>query len=407
MKTQYNIIWIDDEHDKQGAFIDSAELSGFKLIAFKTSREGMEYLRENLHDVDAVILDAKVFKDNTNELASTKGLRASLDEIAKISGLHNRREIPHVIFTGQPDLFGRQEFEDMVDGVDIFSKLQSNEVLFQRLRELIGESASASLRNQFPAGYEACEWMGKDSWRMLFPILDSMRSGVKLMSAPYNDLRKVVEIAFRKLHEAGVIHERLIDNGNVILQGCSIFLAGMDATLKKQGDSVKATARVTPKLVGDQLKFVLDVCQVGSHTQSDDEIPENKPSILEVEKWNPNHQLLETATLMTLDFIVWTKAYVEANPDPVRNMENWVPELIPQRATGMPLEVEGEVMSGNTRGDFFVRPREPEVTEHKNICIGQRLVKPNEISVGVRVRVTTSGRVLGNGALAADHYTCL
>ena len=129
MKKQYKIIWIDDEYDKQGAFIHSAKLSGFEMIPFKASREGMDYLRASLHTVDAIILDAKVFKDNTNELASTRGLRSSLDEISKISGQNNRLEIPHVIFTGQPDLFGRQEFEDMVDGVEIFSKFQSNELI--------------------------------------------------------------------------------------------------------------------------------------------------------------------------------------------------------------------------------------------------------------------------------------
>jgi hypothetical protein len=407
MTHPYKILWIDDQHEEFPQFIDEAGYSGFEITAFKTSRSGTDYLRQNLHDIDAVILDAKVFKDSIDEVADLRGLSASLAEILRISGENGRRDIPHLVFTGVPDLVDDQGFKSQMDGmgVAVFSKSGSNDKVFDALRTMIGDSPSASIRNRYPAGYAACEWMGKDSWRMLFPILDSMRSGVKLMSAPYNDLRKVVEIAFRKLHEAGVIHERLIDNGNVILQGCSIFLAGMDATLKKQGDSVKAKARVTPKLVGDQLKFVLDVCQVGSHTQSDHEIPENKPSILEVEKWNPNHQLLETATLMTLDFIVWTKAYVEANPDPVLNMANWEP--ISQCEIGSSIEVEGEVMSGNARGDFFVRARTPEETDHRNICIGSRLVRSNELAVGVHVRVTTSGRILGNNALAADSYTCL
>jgi hypothetical protein len=405
MKTLYKIIWIDDQYDEQASFIDQAEREGFDIVPFRTSREGMSFLRDNLHDVDALILDAKVFTESTADTASERGLIASLTKIASLSGQNNGKEIPHVIFTGQPDLCDDDAFAEKMNGIPVFSKNKSNAPLFEKLRELIGESISATLRNRYTEGYAACEWLERDCWRMLFPILDSMRSGVKLMSDPYNDLRKVVEIAFRKLHDAKIIHERLIENGNVILQGCSIFLAGMDANLRKQGDSVKAKARVTPKLVGDQLKFVLDVCQVGSHTQSDHEIPENKPSILEVEKWNTNHQLLETATLMTLDFIVWAKAYVDANPDPILNMANWEP--ISQCEIGSLIKVEGEVISVNRGGNAFVKTDHLEETGRRNVCIGSWLVNNNELGRGVRVRVTTSGKLLENGALAADSYICL
>ena len=405
MTARYNIIWIDDQYDEQESFIDLADREGFHIVPFKTSRDGMSYLRKNLRDVDAVILDAKVFKENTDELASTKGLKASLDELAKISGQNNLSDIPHVIFTGQPDLIGNSAFEDLVDGVAIFSKLKSNELLFQRLRELIGESASASLRNGFPAAYAACEWMGRDSWRMLFPILASMRSGARLMSDPYNDLRKVVELTFRELHKAGILHERLIENGELNLVGSSCFLAGLPAKFGRTGATVKAKAGVIPKLVGEQIRFVLNVCQVGSHTEGSHEISESKPSIMEVERWNKSHNLLEIATLMTLDFIVWAKAYVDESPDPRINMSNWEP--ISQCEIGSSIEVEGEVISVNGGGNAFVKPDHLEETDHKNICIGNRLVKNNELVIGVRVRATTSGKQLNNGALAADSYVCL
>jgi hypothetical protein len=162
---------------------------------------------------------------------------------------------------------------------------------------------------------------------------------------------------------------------------------------------------VVPKLVGDQLKFILDVCQVGSHTQSDQDVPKTKPSITEVERWNLSHHLLEAATLMTLDFIVWTKAYVEANPNPVQNMDNWEP--ICQCEKPALLEVEGEVFTVNRGGNAFVKTDQLEETGRKNICIGNWLVKNNEIRIGARVRVTTSRKLLDNGALAADSFVCL
>jgi hypothetical protein len=385
MKTPCKIIWIDDQHDEQESFIDQAEREGFRLIPFKTSREGMEYLRDNLLFVDAVILDAKVFKESNTELASTKGLRSSLDELAKISGQNKLREIPHVIFTGQPDLFGNSAFEDMVDGVPIFSKLQSNERLFQKLRELIGESASASIRNRYPLAYSACGWIAGNSWHLLYPILNSMETGVELITDPYNDLRKVTELAFRKLHEARIIHEQLIENGEVNLVGSSCFLAGLPARFGRTGTAVKAKSGVIPKLVGEQIRFVLNVCQVGSHTEGNHKIPESKPSIMEVEKWNRSHHLLEIATLMTLDFIVWAKAYVDESPDPKINMANWEPIVAAE--TVSTFEYQGVVSKQDPWGNFFVKLDDLPGRAQQDARIKKNLVKLGELQQGVRVLI--------------------
>lgn len=415
MKTQYNVIWIDDQFDEQASFIDLAEREGFNLITFKTSRDGMNHLRDNLLDIDAVILDAKVFKESEAELATTKGLRASLDEIAKISGQNNSRDIPHVIFTGQPDLFGSSAFEDMVDGIPIFSKLHSSETLFHRLRKLIGESASASIRNRYPEAYAACEWLTRDSWRMLFPILNSMETGAQLATDPYNDLRKVLENGFRKLYDVGILHERLIENGMVNIQGSSLFLAGIEVKFGSDGTSIKAKSAVIPKLVSEQIRFVLSVCQVGSHTEGNHEIPVTKPSISEVEKWNRAHHLLEIATLMTMDFIVWAKAYMANHPDAVANMANWEPISIIGNGSssnaGEPevvsVVVEGEILSITPGSHAFVNTKHLVETEGRNVFIEKKLIKNNELRVGMRVRVSTSGKVLQNNALAAASYTCL
>jgi hypothetical protein len=252
--------------------------------------------------------------------------------------------------------------------------------------------------------------MAGNSWRLLYPILNSMESGAGLATDPYNDLRKVLELGFRKLHEAGIIHERLIENGELNIQGSSLFLAGMEARFGRDGTIVKAKSGVIPKLVGEQVKFVLNVCQVGSHTEGNQEIPATKPSIMAVEKRNKNHHLLEIATLMTLDFIVWAKAYVDENLDATVNMANWEP--ISQSGHGMFLEVdsvevEGVILSITRGGHAFVKTDHLDETGRRNICIGSRLIKNNELTKGMRVKVTTSGKLLDNGALAAESYICI
>lgn len=417
MKTQYKIIWIDDQHDEQESFIDQADREGFEIVPFKTSRDGMSYLRDNLHDVDGIILDAKVFTESTNDTPTERGLNASIKEIAKIIGENHGRDIPYVIFTGQPDLQNDSDFAEKMDGVSVFSKSSpSNKPLFEKLKSLIGDTISTSLRNRYPHAYEASHVITPygESWRLLYPILDSFTSGKPLLSDPYNDLRKVLEHAFRYLHKYAVIHERLIENGQVNLWGSSAFLGDYPAKYGNEGRAVKAKSAVIPKLVAEQVRFVLNVCQVGSHTEGYHEIPITKPSISEVEKWNRDHHLLEIATLMTLDFIVWAKSYVTAHPDAAANMTNW--ELIPTSGkdsasnTECPdiecIVVEGEILSITSGGHAFVNTKFIAETEGRNVFIEKNLIKNNELRAGMRVSVSTSGKV-NKDTLVAASYTCL
>lgn len=408
MTTRYKIIWIDDQYDEQESFIDQADREGFDIVPFKTSRDGMSFLRENLHDVDAVILDAKVFTESTADTATERGLLASLTKIASLSGQNNGKEIPHVIFTGQPDLCDDADFAEKMNGIPVFSKNKSNASLFEKLRELIGDSLGALLRNRYPEAYAACgpDYLGNDCWRLLFPILSSIHSGSPLQSDSYNDLRKVLESAFRLLHAKGVIHERLIERGTVNLQGSSLFLSGREAKLTRDGISVKAKSPVIPLLLAEGVRYVLNLTQTGSHTSDTMEIPMDRPSIPAVERLVPNHHLLETATLMTLDFIVWAKAYVDENLDPNTNMGNWEP-IAPADA-GELFESEGIILSIDRKGNAFVRPDDSSLGQGKNVCIGSDMTQMKALSRGMRVAVRTSGILIPwCDAWEARDYTLL
>jgi hypothetical protein len=381
---RYNIIWIDDLYDKQEAFCILAELKGFVLIPFRTSCEGMLYLRNNLHDIDAVILDARVFRDTVEEAPTTGGLSASLAELAKISGQHNLRDIPHVIFTGEPDLIGNDVFEQMTNGVEIFRKLESNDALFDKLKVLIGDSQNSTLRNRYPAVYDACvaDDVGRECWVRLYPILAFMNSGKQSLSDPYNDIRQVLEFVFRMLYRKGILHERLIENDAVNLNGSSRFLAAGGCDLR-DGTKVNCKTPVFPKLFADEVRFILNVTQLGSHTEDAGDNKSGRPSIKEVEKYVLNHHLLEVVTLMTLDLIVWARVYVDENPNPIENMKNWeVSSLAAASESG-----KGVVLKPDLAGNYFVKLDDRKATGGGNVRIRKRLIKGGGLIVDSRVCV--------------------
>ena len=113
-KEDYNVIWIDDEWDTIGkAFIQICEKRHkIHIKAFKTRREGMDVLEQNLKFWDAVILDAKAYNNSSaNEVADVDGL---YEAIRQIERLKLKRHIPYFVLTRQPDLMDDRMFEKSV-----------------------------------------------------------------------------------------------------------------------------------------------------------------------------------------------------------------------------------------------------------------------------------------------------
>ena len=64
---RYQVLWIDDDAEKQDGFLDSAYLEGLDINYYKTSKEGMEELTSKIEQYDAVILDAMVYNESEDE----------------------------------------------------------------------------------------------------------------------------------------------------------------------------------------------------------------------------------------------------------------------------------------------------------------------------------------------------
>ena len=113
-KEEYNVIWIDDEWDTIGnAFMQICEKRhNIHVTPFKTRREGMDALEQNLKSWDAVILDAKAFNNSsTNEVADVDGLYEAIRQIERLKA---KRYIPYFVLTRQPDLMDDRMFEKSV-----------------------------------------------------------------------------------------------------------------------------------------------------------------------------------------------------------------------------------------------------------------------------------------------------
>ena len=393
MNERYNILWIDDQYAELSGFIDEAYSEGFDITPFSSSCDGMAFLESNLSAVDALILDAKVFKKGPEDVPSEKGLFNSLFEIARISGKSQGKEIPYVVFTGQPDLESDAVFADRLNGASVFSKNQDTTPLFDKLRELIGDSPNATVRNQYRAAYHSCcqGRINSQCWKLLAPVLRSITYVEDLPTDPYNDVRKALEWVFRYLHDHCVIHEKLIDDtGRVNLQGISHFLAGNKVHLKLTNEYLLTQQPILPKLLADSTKFILDVTQPGSHTEQFEYTDTVKSSIEAVKEHAPGNHLIQIVAIMTADFAVWATNYVAAHPDAHANRALWTQVEDSLSGDDECIECEGLVDGIDSYGNWYVITSHIPETRGKNVRIVRSLIDKTGMPLSKGLIVSTS-----------------
>ena len=377
----YQILWIDDEHDKQDNFFDLAAQHELYITPYKTSREGMEYLEANMDAVDAVILDAKVFKDSTNEVAKLKGLHSSIKTIAGLEERHNT-SIPHVVFTGQEDLESSEDFRDQMDEIPVFSKHTQQDDLIAYIRDSIGDSRNAYFRNKYADIHTFCQQDALTSslWSSLLPLLKHANEEEAISINPYNEIRKCLELIYRLLHKKKVLHDLLVDK-EVNLTLSSLYLAGLPTYEKQSVPPLASKKPILPGLIASNVRYILEVTQGGSHSSDPDKADIADYSIAYLEKYVPEHHLVKCLVPMLLDIITWARAYIIENPDESANQSLWVN-----------LKEDAYVCRGTIRTNRNGYPEvhvDPPSFIHYKLRLDTRLPNASSLADGDKVIVTT------------------
>lgn len=227
-KEDYNIIWIDDEWDTRGkSFIKLCEKRhNIHIRPFKTRREGIDALEQNLKFWDAVILDAKAFNNSsTNEEASVDGLFVARDRLLE---LRQRRYIPFFVFTRQPDLFKDEMFEKAV-GKYYKKDAEGRTSLIAAIKEEVSLSPRHQLRVQYSSVLDRLYSIDIESGESILNIFEAMHYPQDHPDFEpidhYNKLRKILEWNYRESIKYGIIPEGCVENGIVNLNQSCCYLS--------------------------------------------------------------------------------------------------------------------------------------------------------------------------------------
>lgn len=327
-KEYYNVIWIDDEWDTIGkSFIQICEIRhNIHITPFKTRREGIDALEQNLKFWDAVILDAKAFNNSsTNEVASVDGLFAARDRLLE---LRQRRYIPFFVFTRQPDLFKDEMFEKAV-GKYYKKDAAGQASLITAIKEEVSLSPRHQLRVQYSSVLDRLYSIDIESGESILNIFEAMHYPQDHPDFEpidhYNKLRKILEWNYKESIKYGIIPEECVENGIVNLNQSCCYLCGLncDHIHLRYGDETQKE-HIVPKHIKDMMFLVLYLGNINSHTA---QLPKEDIDRLEVylkDEVRNSRYLIFSLALQICEITMWLGRYMDEHPNKEENLRKCV-----------------------------------------------------------------------------------
>lgn len=317
MDIQYNILWIDDEYDKFSAFIQECEeVYSIGINPYKTCQDGLLALERDLDKWDAVLLDAKMFNETINEVASLKGLGRAIQRLNELS---SRKKIPYFIFTGQPDLLSSENFRDLYG--EYYEKSVDEERLIKDIMKAVELSDKNQIRTNYQEVFTALktlELTGEPE-SIFLDILCPLHNKEKEVDFKprlhYTQLRKAIEYLFRSCNKAGLVPDLCISNEKVNLNQSSLYLAGKPA----ENLNIICSKKIIPEYIENIIRSILDLGNTASHTVDLNEQEEKKVDNLF--KSLKSNYLIYGLTLQLCEVVVWFANYISTNADRDTNLK--------------------------------------------------------------------------------------
>ena len=332
------VLWIDDEcNDRhKNAIIGSAEQDEIDFVGFESHEEGMLELEGNLSAYDAVVLDAKVKYEKGSEKLGLSGLTASRDRLIELNskGIY----LPYFIFTGQPGYMDNEMFAESYG--EFYTKSVDEERLLTDIRNSIESKDDYVLQMIHPKVF-ACimDYLGEEIRPKVLDLLkESESEKAGLYRADFNDIRKVVERIFSILHGENLIPSEIY-NGHGSITGCSKFLSG-----NRDMDFIP-NVEILPPTVSYLLMCLLTVTQDASHGDGNLRLGVDK-----YVKDNNSSYVYRTCIYQLLEFISWTKDYLDSDP----KQDDWTDHRKSIETGSDP--VEGTIVNPQPSGVAFFMP---------------------------------------------------
>lgn len=338
---RYNVLWLEDEPEKNPVFIDRAEFDGIDLIHVYTVMDFKKVLSEKVKILDAVVLDAKGVLESLEEKPSLVALKKALSFINENNHI---KLLPHFILSahlGQDENRSAREFlEDEI----IYTKSEDENKLIPDLKKAADQQKNTQIKHNNEAFFNAIKSYDIEAQNLFIDILSSLHVETSRLDEKlyFTHIRIVLEQMFRKANRIGLLHDFCIDKGKVNLSDSSLFLSG-----RKTKHSKDASASIShfPNIISQSVFNILTITGAASHTTDPDY--ENNINIQEYRKSIKTPYLLYNLTFQLMDILIWFDEYVKQKPDQEENKKLWVKIDEPEQIDNNAVWIEGKFISVN------------------------------------------------------------
>ena len=296
MHRNLKVFWLDDEcnTEKLSGLIEDANDNGIDLIGFESYEDGLNEIKVNYKDYDAVILDANFKEHNESLVEDTTGNLAIKfsKELKKIP-----KEFDPFVLTGNKK---GPNFQEHFGRDHIFRKNElDSDDLWDSIKKWFNNLPDVRIKNKYIEAFDVCndDYIGEKSGKLLLKILRN-EDDYNL-----NYVRQILEALFDKYEKLDLIPN------NLEFAQTSRFLSGIEENNLQLNKSSRL-----PLPVSEILRCIIRTVNPGSHYTSDEELKKD------LDKYLTNKYSKKAIVLLLIDVLIDFKRQVDSNP--IKN--NWV-----------------------------------------------------------------------------------
>ena len=310
MSEKYNVLWIDDQHEKMKAVHKTATDFNIKLWPYKSMNGGCKELKANISKYDAVLLDAKFF-ENESDMPGTEDTRwvhKTKDFIRDLD-----KTLDYFVWTGQAKTFASPEFNNAFPHVFDKGLDKDEDALFKKLVEVCENRTETKLKHKYPNSIAVCDdnYIGKKEFSRVFQIIKDIEHPENIINQQdaLSPIRKILEAIFKKLNNIGLIPDE-IQNGQGAINGASIFLAGINNEYSYEEELIHP-------VISESIRHLIGLTQDASHNEG------NKLGADTYLSNTSNTFLYQSLCYSMIEVLEYLKPFIDKYGDVDKNKSKW------------------------------------------------------------------------------------
>jgi hypothetical protein len=313
---KYKVLWFDDQYETLTHIIEQAIINDIELVGFTNAKDGLQELETNFLHYDAIIVDG-IFYSSSSEKGNATTTKA-FGEVAKfLNRIEDKKKLPWFVLSGQPKFTksANELLETFKDG-KFYDKLDNAKLdeLWLDIKQEADAQIDTQLKHKYSKVFEICDekYIGESSAISLLQCVKQLEDSESINSQnEFNNIRKIIELLFNKLHEISVVPSEIFQVPQWF-NPTSYFLSGSHKQYKiKEG--------LIHPCIAFSLRNLTQVTQDASHTLSE-------KLNLKVDQFiseNQTNYFYQSMILQLFDVLIWFKKFIDEHSNKFETDGYW------------------------------------------------------------------------------------